>query len=324
MRENLIDLIVRLAFEQAAPMVHTLVGHKFPDDDVWLSCWIARKFVPKAANANIVFVRAGEVLPESEGDPSVLHFDTGRGEFDQHGKTNEPSACLLAKHLNLLEDPGLIPLLELAEAVDNVKPLPPTSIHYIVEGYPRMFWENGKGTNWELVQQRVFELFDIVYNQEVLRATSKVNLKRFARWLPLQNGIKLVLLPDHPELREAAYEQGATVVVWTQPQKGPRKFYVGIQCHRDTTVRLTEVAASLRWEECRVRKIDVRNRNLRHLEQDPTWYLHPSLNLILSGSRSHPLTNEEFTKLPPGQIFGIVRYALSKIPARVVAGKTTE
>lgn len=316
--EQLVDLVIRLALEQAAPEVKTLVGHKFPDDDVWLCCWMARRFVPKAKHAQIVFVNAGQTLPNTQGDPSVLHFDTGGGEYDQHGKglgqTQTSSASILAEKLGLT-DHALKPLLDLAEAVDNIKPLPATSIHFAIEGYPRMFWSRDKGTDWQKVQERVFEFFEIVYGQEIGRLLSRENLKKYAEWTSLPNGIKIAGILGHPELREAAFEQGATVVVWTQSRYGG--FYTGIQVNRQSTVRLATVAETLRLAEANVRGIDVRGKNLTYLgraEPVNTWFLHDSLKLILNGSRSWAPKDYEFTKLPVRHIMGLVCQSLAAIP----------
>jgi hypothetical protein len=321
---QLVDVLVGILFKDNSPEIKTLVGHRFPDDDALLCCWIAKKFIPKAANATIVFVNAGESLPGTENDPSVLHFDTGHGEYDQHGTKSwrMSSAQILVKKLEekfKIKEPALNPLLELAAAVDNIKPLPSTSIHFIIEGYPRMF-RNGNGQiDWQEVQSHVFELFEIIYNQEKQRIQGREDLRRFAEWTTLPNGIKVAALLGHPELREAAFEAGATVVVWTQP-KGNGKFYTGIQRHRDSEIRLDGVAGALRFADSREREINVQGRNLRYIGQttELPWYLHDSLGLILNGSRSRKLEKEEFTKLQHRQILGIVHQSLSNIPKGAV------
>lgn len=320
---KLVDRILELALDQMVPEIKTFVGHRFPDDDVWLCCYIAKKFFPKAANAKIVFVNAGESLPGLEEDPSVLHFDTGGGEYDQHAKglQQTSSAAVLAAKLELLEDPGLKPLIEMVNAVDSINPLPPTSMHYAIEGYPRMFQSEG-AINWQQVQTRVFELFDIVYNQEVARAKSRENLKQYAEWTTLRNGLKVASILWHPELREAAFETGATVVVWTQ-SKGKKGFCVGIQRNREyPQLRLDSTIETIRSGEAKARQIDVRGKNLRYLGRKgvvPGWFLHDSLGLILCGSRSYKLKEDEYTKLLPRQIAGMAHYALSKIPQNVVS-----
>lgn len=322
---QLVDVLVDILFKDNSPEIKTLVGHRFPDDDTWLCCWIARKFIPKAANATITFVNAGESLPGTENDPSVLHFDTGHGEYDQHGTKSwrMSSAHILVKKLeekSKIKEPALNPLIELATAVDNIKPLPPTSIHFIIEGFARIKKAGNSTIEWNKVQEKVFELFEIIYNQEKQRIQSREDLGKLAEWTNLPNGIRVAALLGHPELREAAFEAGATVVVWTQP-KGNNKFYTGIQRHRNSEVRLDGVAGALRWAEARERGINVQGRNLRYIGQTPEipFYLHDSLGLILNGSRSRKLEEKEFTKLQPRQILGIVHQSLSNVPKGLTA-----
>lgn len=326
---NLVDrLIEALAAEnQLVAPVKTLVGHRWPDGDVWFNWWIAKKWIPTAKDAKIVFVRAGEILPGSEGDPSVIHFDTGGGEFDQHGKSliDKASASLLVERLGLQEDPGLKSLLEMVEAADNVRPLPPTSIHYAMEGYPRRYRRPDGIIDWETVQARVFELFDIIYEQETQRAESRKELEKHTSWIILPNKIKVAMILWHPHLREAAFEKGAHVVVWTITRK-PHKFWVGIQMNRNfPQLHLRGVVVKLRKAEAEKRDIDVQGRTLGYIGQEgvvgSTWFIHDSLNLVLSGSRSHPLRDEEFTLLAPGQIVDLVCLALSRIPQERVAGE---
>jgi len=323
--EALIDQILKILLEKPEKKVR-LVGHRFPDDDVWLCFWMAKKFIPEAKEAEICFVNAGQALPGSEGDPHILHFDTGGGEYDQHGKgfKKTSSATILAERLDLLKDPGIKPLLEMVTAVDNIRLLPPTSIHYAIEGYPRdPKFKNQDGIiDWQMVQERVFELFDIVYNQETRRVQSRENLKKYAEWTTLPNGLKIASILWHPELREAAFEAGAAVLVWTQ-SRGPGRFYTGIQRSREyEPLRLDNIAATLRFAEAQVRGINVQGKNLLYIGREgpiTSWYLHDSLGLILNGSRSWKPTEDEYTKLQPRQIVGLIHKALSAIPSEVVS-----
>lgn len=325
--DELVEKLMATLKSSSDVEIKTLVGHRFPDDDVWLCCWIARKFIPQVVNnAQIIFVNAGESLPDAEGDSSVVHFDTGGGKDDQHGKQlkNSSSAHLLTERLGFLEDPGLKPLLELVRMVDNIELLPATSIHFTIEGYPRLpeFKKLDGTIDWQKIQERVFELFEIVYNQETQRVQSRKNLEQYAEWTILPNGIKIASLFWHPELREAAFEERAAVVVWTQ-SRGKDKFYVGIQRHRKYPfLHLGDVVEMLRFREAKVRGINVEGKNLRYIgrgELVSSWYLHDSLGLILSGSRSWKLEPEEYTKLSPREIAGLVYRALGNIPREVVS-----
>ena len=322
--EDLVGKLVELALSEAAPEIKTLVGHRFPDDDVWLCCWMAKQFIPKAVGAEIVFVNAGKTLPGSDGDPSVLHFDTGRGEYDQHGKGLQQtcSAAILAEKLGLENDPGLAPLIEMVTAVDNAEAFPPTSLHFVIEGYPRTFKKPDGHIDWQRVQGRVFELFDIVYGQQSSRAQARANLYKYSGWRILPNGLKVATLLGHPELREAAYEKGAAVVVWTQ-SRGKNHFYTGIQISRSyPELRLDKVAAALRSAEAKARGANVQGEDLGYVGRGgsvSTWFIHDSLRVILNGSRTWKPNEDEYTKLTPEQIVQLVHQALSAIPRSVVS-----
>ena len=318
--EALVDRLFGLIEEATAPEIKTLVIHRRPDVDAWLCLWIARKFIPKTADAEVVFTNAGTSVADSS-DPSVLHFDTGGGEFDQHEKRLQRScsAVLLAKGFGLLEDPGLEPLLEMATKVDNVEPLDPTSIHYVIEGYPSKFQKDGN-VDWDTIQSRVFEAFDILYSRHTRIAQSREDLNKYVRWATLQNGLRVATLLWHPECRDAAYEQGAAVVVWTISQ-GKNRFYVGVQKSRNYPhLHLVKVADALRREEARSRGVNVENQNLGYfgLKGDivPGWFFHDSANLILCGGRSHKLKPEEYTRLTPNKIVETVQRTLASMPTK--------
>lgn len=326
--QNLVDALFQ-AIPDTSPKVTALVGHRFPDDDVWLCFWIAKKFIPNAADAELIFVNAGTSLSGSENDPSVIHFDTGGGQYDQHtqdrGRTC--SAAILAERLQLLQDPGLTELIEMVTKVDNVEPLARTNIHYAIEGYPRLFHEHGD-INWKKVQERVFELFDIIYAQETRRAQAKENLSQHATWTILPNGLKVATLLWHPELRDAAFEQGADVVLWTV-RKGNRKFYVGIQRSRNLNglLSLRGTAVNLRAVEAQLRSIRVNREDLGSVGREGpvfNWFLHPSLGLILNGSRTWTPTAEEYTNIRPSNLATPVLRALSAIPQDQVASWRTQ
>jgi len=313
---RLLDAILGIALN---PRPAILVGHRFPDDDTWLCFWMAQKFLMPGAEVRYIFVNAGESLSVPEGNGDVYHFDTGGGLFDQHGKgiKKTSSASIFAKELGLLEEhPGLKPLLAMVDAVDNVDPLPPTSLHFVIEGLPRHSgYRQTDGTvNWQMVQKRVFESFDIIYGQETQRIQGRINLEKHVKWPILPNSLKVAVLLGHPELRDAAYEKGAAVVIWTTPQK---KFYTGIQVSRKyPDLRLTAVAESLRIAEAGKRRIDVFGKNLSYIgrgEPAPQWFLHDSLKLVLNGSRSWQLEDDEYTLLEPEWIVKFVIAALSKI-----------
>lgn len=325
--DELVDQLLELLEHPDAPKIEKLVTHKFPDDDSLLCLWMAKKFIPRTSKAEIVFVNAGESLPDSAEDPAILHFDTGNTEFDHHSNGNYQtcSAALLAEKLGKQDDPGIAPLFEMATAVDNVQAIPYTSIHFIIEGLPRECKKTDNSVDWTTVIQEVFRMFNIVYGQAVSRAKAIESYKEHAQRTSLANGIKACFLPGIPQSRNAAFEDGAHVVIWTQHRKDPEDksqmlLYVGIQINRRyPNLLLDYVAAALRLVETTKRKIAVKGR-LDYTGEGNSWFLHPSKRLILHGSRTSVPAKEIRTLLTPTEIPGIVYNVLRKIPAKTVSG----
>lgn len=285
----------------------TLVGHKNPDEDVWLGFWIAERFGLCERDVRYEFVSAGTARPGSEKDPTVLHVDTGGGEFDQHGKSlaRTCSAALLAAKLGLTNDPGLKTLLEWVTAVDNAEKLPPTHIHFITVGLHRQsscFGENNQ-VDWMKVKERIYEIFDMIHDQDTRRQRSRDQLPRNSSWKRLSSGVSVCSIFGRPDLRDAAFERGADVVIWTS--RNGKGFYVGIAVGRDSNVRLTGVVALIRYMEAKKRGLNLRVEDLGYLNQaEPVrgWFLHDSLKLILCGSPKASLADDEYTQLTPAEI----------------------
>jgi hypothetical protein len=317
---DLIDQILGIALGQFNDKeTWTFVGHRFPDDDVWVCMWLAHTFT-NMKEFQMVFVNAGETIPEEKNGPFVLHFDTGMGRDDHHGKADRKpsSAQMLAERLGIINKPGLKPILDMVAAVDNINPLPPTSLHYAIEGFPRHErYRNGNGVNWEMVKDAVFDLLDIIYGQERQRIASRETLKEHGVETSLPNGIKIIQLLWHPECREAAFENGAHVVVWTA-KRGRDHFYTGIQVNRKYPLYLDNAAAALRTLERQARHEKPNGDNFKWCGKMMSWYLHDTKKLLLNGSRSWKPTEEEYTKLLPSQIIFAVQRAMDSIPAEVV------
>lgn len=332
--EELFNLI-----QNPAPV--TFVGHRHPDDDVLVCFFIAKMHMPiiRHKEVRFVFVNAGESF-EGSGE-TILHFDTGRGEYDQHGKefVRTSSAQILAERIGVQNDPGLKPLLEMATATDNVEPVSLTSIHFILEGYPNLFRKEDGKTDWDKVIERSFELFRIIYGQERQRTQSREQLRKYARWIILPNGLKVAEILGRPQLREAAFEQGAAVAIWTQSfmrnmgegkvypwpeferakrvdgfheEAWERVFYTGIQTNRNMPLYLDKVAADLALAESRKRR-----EALNHVAG--VWFLHGSKKLILNGSRAYEPKKDELTVLAPYEIAEIVEGTLSRIPGHITS-----
>ncbi len=297
--------------------IKTIVGHIQPDADVWLAIWLVKRFHPGAKEAELVFVRSGTILPESENDPAVIHVDTGLGPYDHHGKNlgRTCSAALVAAALGRADDQGLTPFIEMVTMADNAEPLPATSVFFLLKGCPDLCRAKDNAVDWRQVEAKVFEIFDIIYGQETKRVEFRAALNREIGWKRLPNGLKLAILFRVPRFKEAAFEAGADVVVWTQPLS--MGYYVGVQSHG---VNLGPMAAKLREAEFRRRGIKVFIGELYYSGQAgpmDNWFLHDSNNLVLCGSRTHPLAPEARTILTEAEIEKIVCQVLTaRSPSR--------
>ena len=99
---------------------------------------------------------------------------------------------------------------------------------------------------------------------------------------------------------------------------------MGVQRSRHLTglLSLRGVAVNLRAVEAQLRSIEVRREDLGYTGREgltSVWFLHQSMGLILNGSRTWKLTEEEYTNIKPSNLALPVCRALSAIPQDQVA-----
>ncbi len=318
--------------ETTAHLPLKVVIHDYPQGvDELVSAWAAMRVLGHNRPAvNLTFVRAGENLPTEEcAGCEVIHIDTGRGEFDQHGHpehSRTSSFELFAKHYKLDQDPGITPLLELTIKADNIEDIDPTSVHYLFKSRVKRYRNpETKEVDWKSYVQVCFEDLDDIYKFHSNKARAKAEFEcalqaNECQIKDLGNGLRVYWTGFMPNLREAAFDHGADVVVMMA--KADRSFHPLIQCSRKSRVKLCRVNFDLRQEEVKARNISPKGINFWEEKVDPAlggahWFLHHSNKLLCCGSRSHPLDSpEEFTKLRPFKIFNIVCHSLAQLPPR--------
>ena len=302
----------------AASKPWLLVTHQRPDTDAWLCLWAADRFiVPEDAPRQLSFVEASTRLSserEAEAE-QVLYMDVGGGDCDQHGKrlVRSSSFKLVVEKYGLNADGSFNELVELACATDNVERIDPTSIHYIIKGLPAYHREN-EVIDWTAISNHVFMLFDILHGQAKSRIEAREGLKQFGRCYELRNGLCLGTTWCHPELREAAFESGAHVVMWTN-MRGKKGVEFGIQVGRSSKISLRSAMAAIRQAEAAKRGVTItpdEAKSLGTLDALPSWFQHDSYHLILSGCRSHRLTGDEYSRLTPYEVLDILKRELAK------------
>ncbi len=310
-----------------APKKVVIVTHQYPDTDAWLCAWFIYMHHQKhgVKEFKVLFVNAGEGLPKDEWRELknagwwVETADTGRGKHDQHGKElgRTSSFEMLVRNYRYPTDTGALKaFVDLANKSDSIEEMEATSLHYILKGLPNFFKspEGNQEVSWGEVKDMAFAMFDIIYSLELRKAQGA---KRFAEGgyeiESLTSGIRLCPLRT-PKVRDAAYQQGADVVVWRADQQGGG-FHVGAQVNRNSRVTLERVAGAIRKAECEKRGVPIPEGDLTVIERMVAvpggWYLHDSRKLMLCGSRSHTLAPEELTQLSWDEVVATVREGLS-------------
>ncbi len=297
-----------------------IVTHIYPDTDAFACLWAAIKFIVGDAEYTVCFVRAGEQLSPEECDGyRVLHMDTGKGDLDQHEKSLKMSSSfkMLAEKYGFDQDPGIVPILNLTVASDNVEAIPRTDMHYLLKGLAYQYKDpSSKEVDWGNALTSARMMFDIIYSQARLHHKNVATFERHGEMRMLRNGLKLAYLGFRPEWREAAFEKGADVAVFFSRPEGHERdkhgpFYALIQCHRKYNkggLVLDRVIAALRTAEAKERGIQItKDDDVWAIGSNPrfgAWMMHDSHCFISCGTRSHPLVHDiEYTKLSPTFIF---------------------
>lgn len=316
-----------------APRRWKLVTHYYPDTDALACLWAAIRFIVKDDEYVVSFVPAGSQLaPEECEGYRVLHMDTGRGELDQHEKSLKGASSfkMLAEKYGFDKDPGIVPILRLTVAADNVEEISRTDVHYVLKGLAHQYRDpRSREVDWENMFSTARMLLEIIYSQAALHDKNNASFKKFGTMITLKNGLKLANAAFKPFWRDAAFEAGADVVLCFGKPEGRERdkdgpFYPLIQCHRKHNkggLVLDRVIAAVRTAEAKARNIDLSKSDdvwaIGSNTRFGAWMMHDSRRFICCGSRSHQLEHESlFTKLSPSQIAKIVQSALSELLPR--------
>ncbi|OGC88565.1 hypothetical protein A2419_02765 [Candidatus Adlerbacteria bacterium RIFOXYC1_FULL_48_26] len=305
-------------FDDELPWI--LVTHRYPDTDAYACLWMAVTRIVGDADYCFKMLPAGQRLTDEEAaGHRVLYMDTGGGPLDQHDKDvgKASSFQLMCEHYGFDKEEALWPIIKLTVATDNVEAIDPTSIHYVLSGLAYYHREDTE-IDWVVCLSRAFEMFDILHAHEKQRLQGIADFRKFGSRYVLPNRLSVAHVWGRPQLREAAFDLGADVVMWTL-NKGKNRNHIGIQLNRHSPEKVEKgmkaLMAGLRIAEAKKRGVNTVGHDLREHGQTPElfggWFLHRSCRLILCGSKSAPLTAEDYTKLTPEEINDILNERLS-------------
>jgi hypothetical protein len=261
-----------------------IVGHLSPDLDCLAAIWILIRF-GKAEDADLQFVPAGRTLNDlpPDTDPAIVHVDTGGGRFDHH-HTADPtlSAAELVRRAVVPGDEALHRLVEQVSRIDNAEASPGRmpvffNINDLIAGYNALY--PGRPHH---VARAMLPNLDAWYEHE----QRQLRLERaFNRRLEFQTrwGLGIAMQSDDGASSRLAYSHGAVLYAYRD-----RKGYMGVAAQRRSPVDLEPVY-----------------RDLKRLDGEADWYLHPSHRLLLCGTPKAP--PRHFSALSLDDLVGVLK-----------------
>lgn len=255
-----------------------IVTHYSPDLDAITSIWLIKKYLPGWHDAEVKFVSAGKTLNNELADSkeNIIHVDTGLGRFDHHQSNENTCAALLVfnfvkkkKLIKETEIESLQRMIDFVNLVDHfgeVNFYQPDSdiydfcLHQIIEGSKLVFNNDNQTVDHHLKNlDSLLIIFKNKFNAE----------KEFKKGLIFDcfAGKAIAFLSNNEETVKLALKKGFSLAIRKDRNKG----YIRIKSLPTPTIDLTPIYLQ-------IKKID----------PQAYWYLHPSKNIILNGSSKNP------------------------------------
>lgn len=259
----------------------TIVGHLHPDLDCLAAMWILRRW-GGLDQAELRFVPAGTTLngQPADSDPNIIHVDTGNGRFDHHmtADTSLSAAELVRRavapdNMVLERMVDVITLLDHARAEGGTAP----NILDLIEGSNLLHPE----TPHEVANATFINL-DAWHEREAkqsrLEAAFENRIEFDTPW-----GFAIAMESEDGGSSRLAFRAGAVLYVYRDG-----KGNLGIVAKSRSSVDLTQVL-----------------RDLRRIDRDADWYLHPSKRLLVCGTPKAPPRAP--SRLSLDELIGVLR-----------------
>lgn len=244
-----------------------IVGHLAPDLDCLAAIWILVRF-GKAEQAELEFVPAGQTrnnLP-ADADAQIVHVDTGGGRFDHHHSADSTlSGAELVRRTLAPSDEALQRLVDQVTRIDHAEASPGRqpiffNITDLIAGYNALYPNRPHH-----VARAMLPNLDAWYEHE----QRQLRLERaFTKRVEFQTrwGLGIAMQSDDGGSSKLAYSHGAVLYAYRD-----RKGYMGIAAQQRSSVDLEPIF-----------------QDLKRLDGDADWYLHPSRRLLLCGTPKAP------------------------------------
>lgn len=278
-----------------------IVTHLNPDLDAIASAWLVKKFLPGWNEARIEFIPQGETFNNQpvDNNPHVLHVDTGMGKLDHH-RLGEDTTCAAKKtweHIKKVQSLKLEVKNWTDKAVDRM-----VTIVNEIDHFGEVYWPEPENDRYEFFIERIFDGWKLKYldqdrrimewGLDCLDGLYQIMLSKNRAQIELKKGIEfktkwgkgLAVETINDEVVKLGQRLGYQVTV----RKDPRKGYVRIKTLPSPAIDLTPVY-----------------KQLKKLDKEATWYLHPGKNMLLNGSTHNPKMRA--TKLRLEEIINVIK-----------------
>jgi hypothetical protein len=268
----------------------TIVGHLAPDLDCLTAIWILIRF-GGATNADLQFVPAGATIGQqpADADPQIIHVDTGGGRFDHHRSAarNLCAAELVRREIapdNLALERLVHQVCQLDNATAPAGEHGFFNINSLIAGYNLLY-----PTRPHHVAYAMQPNLDAWYEHEIRQIRLET---AFAQRIEFQTswGLGIAMESDDGGSSRLAYRHGAVLFAYRDAHG-----WMGIAAQARSSVNLSTVYT-----------------DLRQVDGDADWYLHPNKRLLLCGTPKAPprvpsrLTLSELVRVIQGEVmFGM-------------------
>ncbi|GAB4210054.1 MAG: hypothetical protein OHK0022_42330 [Roseiflexaceae bacterium] len=243
-----------------------IVGHLAPDLDCLTAIWMLMRF-GDAAEAELHFVPAGATLngQPPDANPRIIHVDTGGGRYDHHQRASTTlSASELVRRALRPSDMALERMVRQVTQIDTATAAPSEhgffNISALIAGYNLLF-----PTRPHHVAYAMLPNLDAWYEHELrqvrLEQAFSHRIEFHTRW-----GLGIAMESQDGGSSKLAYGCGAILYAYRDGHG-----WMGIAAQSRSKVDLTPVY-----------------RDLRKLDGEADWYLHPNHRLLLCGTAKSP------------------------------------
>ncbi len=256
----------------------TIVTHFSVDLDAVTACWLVKKFIPGWSKADIVFVHAGSTLNKlpPDGDPNIIHVDTGFGAFDHHQcDDNTCAAKLVFEHLvrkKYINNKLIVPLERLIAFVNDID-------HFAEVNFP-----DAIADRYDFLFSHIIESLKVTFRDdkkilEVCFAILDAILLSFKNKVRAEEDIKKGYLFKSKWGKSIAMETGSEEAL-----------KLALKMGYDLVIRKNPNNGSLRIKTLPKKILDLTPlyTKIKEVDKKATWFLHASKNMLLNGSAKNP------------------------------------